>query len=368
MTELAYFNKTPLAEIYRDTADFTPLKQFRPPSPLLPKEVESDHAQIRLRLGDGKVFVAENFNNPAFVGYFGADNHPFRYTHLYHETPYLGSHLISQLLTRVKKQTARLLEDIANGTAHIYAVVEGFDLFYDLLSEVANTKLIALNDNKDCPLMDVTASVLILKQSVSSYKKNSIGLVVSCTTYKPVVARMIIEKYTEYGSEKTFNMPYLLLSSKEDENNIIVAAVHVSGCANQYPVAGLKKLAFHLAAIYERYQRKYDVIAMGDFNSAPTAVAATVITALNGLGIQAQLFRPRYRTHINPDCLSCAYDLCIQLGNSHDCSLYPVENISISSSLLSNSMESLDIFNDELLLRYESDTIWEKSEEFYSIN
>jgi len=335
-----------IASCFEGTNSFVPVHVFHEKDNPLPKEVESDHAQIAATLPGNtysNIIKAENVNNPSYAHYFCAAGHPFSRTHLSDDSPFEEESASKKNvfkkkhLQRMKNQAERICSELQQKNVTIWIIVEGSKQFCALLEEMLENVAVVTHEKEDVAGNDhPSADFLIVTTKKSTDTGNMTLIVINTGYYKILKTGSQTADYEEYGRSKTLVLPYAVVLDPYLNKHFLVAGVHVSGCDNQYPEAGLKFLSEKLLQLQNGSLHSPDVIAGGDFNTPAHGVQKAIIDNIGNH--RARLLNVDFFTHINPYGLACTYDHFLVITPDYYNPL-PLDAISYESRAFVNSMK-----------------------------
>lgn len=289
---------------------------------VLDRDVLSDHSEIGLEIDTDKFLLSWNISNPKYHPYFKYGE-TFKNTHLYVAEPYLDNKLVPQLEDKICKQLDVFIKNIDSGIFPVQVIIEGYDEFYKKLA------------NRLTSYPNVSFNHIRYEPTENNFTSNISGILVDTNIFEVLDSNIepIIYTATEDDNKvKTTLYPFARLRNKYTNDICVVIAVHVNGCASQYPVSGLESLKEFMISLHNKYQN--NIIAIGDYNTPPT-YAAKVFD--NGL---FNILTSDYLTHCNPNSQASKYDIAIT---------YPKSFIlnSMSSEFVSEySLALIDSIND----------------------
>lgn len=335
-----------IASCFKGTDSFVPVHVFHEKDNPLPEEVESDHAQIALTLPGNtchNIIKAENVNNPSYAHYFCAEGHPFCHTHLSDDSPFEEESeskkkvFKTKHLQRMKSQAERICSELHQGSVKIWIIVEGSKQFCALLEEMLKNVAVVTHEKEDSAGNDhPSADFLIVTTKKSTDTGNLTLIVINTGYYKILKTGSQTADYEEYGRSKTLVLPYAVVLDPYLNKQFLVAGVHVGGCDNQYPEAGLKVLLKKLTLLQNGSLYPLDVIAGGDFNTPAHGVQKAITDNIGNR--RARLLNVDFCTHINPYGLACTYDHFVVMTPDHYNPL-PLDAISNESRAFVNAMK-----------------------------
>lgn len=320
--------------------DLNPILPFGEDNPL-DKKVQSDHCELAIMIPPTqescgfRTINVWNISNPAYHGYFQyGDQPPFHHTHLFVDKPYQEGKLDERLTTKIEEQVNTIAQRFANRTIHIQVIVEGYEDFYDLLAQ----KLQELGA-KDYMIVN------LLKDKPADWKKewNVTGILVNTVCYQVLESDVVRGKYCEEqdsNKEKDFQMPYVKVEDRLSHHQFYVLGVHINECASQYPKSGLELLSKEIMKLWLKGQKKADVLALGDYNTAPKNSQISVLGELEG---DKELLTTPYPTHVNPSSLAGIYDQASLLraeGSPWKYVVLTLDGISDASKALVKSIQT----------------------------
>lgn len=300
----------------------------------LSSNVQSDHAEIALRVANDKIINIWNISNPAYHCYYKyGDNPPFHKTHLFVNKPFTDSVMESSLTSKIESQVATIAARFVLEDVNIQVIVEGYEAFYKLLSDtikalgVEHFQIISLLNHE--------------KPKNWKAENNVTALLIDTSQFKIIESGVIFSKYMEEedgNKEKDFHLPFAHIRDISSDHTMIIAGVHVNGCGFQYPKTGLKTLALSIEALRNKTSGLADVIAAGDFNT-PVMNSRKEMSAI--------VLNAPYPTHVNPKSQAGNYDQVVILPKNGSNTLQTMANyemlfpsyLSISSQCLIKSIE-----------------------------
>lgn len=270
----------------------------------LDARVQSDHAEIGIKMTSGCILNLWNISNPKHHKNFeyGALP-PFKNTHLYVKEPFNNGNLDPSLLAKIEDQIEVIAKRFDTDKVHVQVIVEGYESFFNQLAEKINQigieifEIISLVNHKNKP------------ENWDNYS-NMTGILVNGNCFTILDRDVVHLKYKEEadeGKEKELYIPYVHL---EDNRNrtVVIAGVHIPGCTSQRPKTGLKMIAEQMHEFFFKTLGKSDIIMIGDFNTSPQFCQEDLLSYLK---IPAKLFQPEYLTHVNPKSEAAKYDLAV---------------------------------------------------------
>jgi hypothetical protein len=309
---------------------FTPILPFGDENPL-EETVQSDHAEIAIKLANGDVVSAWNISNPIFHNYFKLGGlPPFHKTHLFIENPFVENRIHTALKAKCDLQIQNLAERFVRKEVGIQVVVEGFESFYQQLEAEIRTLG-----------FEYFQIVSLLDDMPTSWRRgdNIVGILINTSRYELLSRKVIHKDYCEVedgNKAKTMYLPYVHVRDKMTNLTFAIVGVHINGCESQYPKSGLEVLGNQIKELHTTLEGKPDVLALGDFNTTPSQTALCMTPLLDN---EWKVIFPLYLTHVNPKSQAASYDHAIILGSTLKCSFLTEERILESSQALVRSIK-----------------------------
>lgn len=287
-----------------------PILPFNKSDNVLPEAVESDHAPLIVTGGTEVKIMAENISNPAHHHYFGSgEGHPFKHTHMNVPQPFDSNGVLEPSLDRkIQNQLNRIVRCMKTGGTDAYVIVEGYKSFYEALAlQLYGHRMLgdSFESAEQCKFR-------IVVPPMSKDFRNKVGIVIREATLVKQFTEVISEQYIEGDVPKELNLTVLGGCHDYALKYIMIVGVHVSGCASQFPKAGLLLLADKLLKLHRQYPA-YDILVLGDFNTTPDHVDETVMQQLHAAGAAAKRLPSTYFTHANPNCQGGVYDHALSI-------------------------------------------------------
>jgi hypothetical protein len=279
-----------------------------------------------LTLPDGGIVYNKNGLNPLYQPYM-KQNKPWINTHLNHQEPYGKNSILHQDLLKVEEKKIKEITEEFGKKYHILVLQEAYGPYLKKLNRALIEK-----GKKFFYVYNYE------EEDVYSYLKNIVAIYVSSTTYDVLIAGCLKVPYNEINRDNqalVLKIPYVCVQAqftinfdtynppnpksdvvrnvivkKSDENQeFVIMGIHVKGCATQYPKTGLESLANSMKKLWNKFEGKFPVIAIGDYNTPPGWAAISVKERIENLSNVLHLI-PNYYTHVNPECLASKYDQC----------------------------------------------------------
>lgn len=291
---------------------FSPIRPFEKKDPVSSK-LQSDHCEVALKTSLGTI-NSWNISNPAYHKFFANDE-----SQVFAQTV-LADTNIDVLNVKIESQLETIANRLLDGAVNIQVIVEGYETFYEKLAE---------------KIGDGEFHLLAEKPEGWTKTKNITGIVVDNSKFSIRTSAVINVDYQEEGRDSVLRVPYVHVQEVISRREMIVVGVHVPGTASQYPEKGLSALAKVIDGLWEKYDKKVDVIGIGDFNSTPENVAKHFKTVLE----------PSYWTHANPRFAAASkYDMAIVREAEQESSkpeMLPSDALSDASRALAKGLELL---------------------------
>jgi len=300
--------------------EFVNITPFDEVDNMLDRDVLSDHSEIGLEIDTDKFLLSWNISNPKYHPYFKYGE-TFKNTHLYVAEPYVDNKLVPQLEDKICKQLDVFIKNIDSGSFPVQVIIEGYDEFYKKLA------------NRLISYPNVSFNFIRYEPTENNFTSNISGILVDTNIFD--VLESDIESITYCATEdndkvKTTLYPYVRLRNKYTNAICIVIAVHVNGCASQYPVSGLESLKTLIISLYTKYQN--NIIAIGDYNTPPSYAAKVFDNTLFNISTSD------YLTHCNPNSQASKYDIAITYPKSYFLNTMTADHVSDYSLALIDSI------------------------------
>lgn len=257
---------------------FNLIVPFTKQHPLHPK-VMSDHVELILRTPKNIKIKAWNISNEKYAGYFNQG--PFKHTHLF--VP--DSKNFQLYKGCINDQQINMFVDQLNKNEFdVQVIIEGYLNFYNELSYRLEARGIS------------NYEIFAVQRGDKAI--NSSGILTNKKNFQILRSGIITKKYVEGDQSKEISIPFVFTS-----DNLIICAVHVSGCDTQFPKEGLLKMAEIINELKEAFPG-CDIVAMGDFNTPPRNIEDTILKKVTN----SHLLVAPYPTHVNPYDQATNYD------------------------------------------------------------
>lgn len=322
--------------------EFVNIKPFNNSDNILNQDTLSDHAQIGFEIDSSrligndnvKYLSSENISNPEYHPYFKWGS-TFKDSHLYDAVPYVDDDstlpmkkkLNPNMELKIQKQLDVFRENICSGSFPVQVIIEGFDEFFKRLENILGS------------YPDVKYSLIRFKPLEDNHRSNISGILVDTNFFE--VLDQGIEPITYSATEdkdkegipkvKTTLYPFVKLRNRNTEEVVDVVAVHINGCASQFPVSGLEALRVFMLNLYDKCGQN-KIIAIGDYNAPPT-YARKVFEDLS-----FNVLATDYLTHCNPNSRAGKYDMAITYPKFYSPKAMSLQNVAGHSLALVNSI------------------------------
>lgn len=247
----------------------------------LDESIISDHAEIQYIIQPGLGITTFNISNPNYHKYF-KENASFKHTNL--ATTFTDTN--PWYMSKETNTIDRIIQHTTN--LGIYVIVEGYYKLYKQLTD-------KLTDN--FYLLKTPELKTLLDSKNSTHTQNITSILINEDKFKIITEGLVSQAYSESSKKCQLVVPWIALEATDLK--LIIAGIHVPGCAEQFPKSGITELNNILKKLALTYP-EYKIIAAGDFNTAPSN-STTLIENL-------KLIPPAYFTHMNPNCEIGSYD------------------------------------------------------------
>ena len=311
-----------------NSIDFIDIYPFDKSDNILDKDVLSDHCEIGLEIESNKYLMSWNISNPKYHTYFKYGS-TFKNTHLYVEEPYVNNKLIPSLEEKIQKQLDVIKVNIDSGKFPIQIIIEGFDEFHKRL------------ENIFVSYPNIQHDLIRFEPEEKNHTSNISGILVDTNLFEILdsgIESMVYTASEDNNKVKTTMYPFVRLRNKYTNEIIIVVAVHVNGCASQYPVSGLESLKELILTMYDTYEN--NIIAIGDYNTPPSF--ARKVFDENMFNVLST----DYFTHCNPNLQASRYDLAVTYPKTYSPNVMNEEHVSKYSLALIDSINDAVIESD----------------------
>jgi hypothetical protein len=225
-----------------------------------------------IRTPNNRIINIWNISNPTYHCYFKyGDNPPFHNTHLFVENPFLEESMDKGLAAKSDSQIMTIAERFVKGEVNVQVIIEGYESFYNKLADKIN----ALG-HKEFRFI----SMLNEKPLQWDAKKNVTGILIDTSRFSVLESgvKYIKYKYREEQSsnqEKEFCLPFAHIRDKATDHAMVIAGVHVNGCASQYPKTGLETLA-GIIILGEKTLEKYEILPASHLSPASQDLVSSI--------------------------------------------------------------------------------------------
>lgn len=296
---------------YEEPKRCEPFSEARPLDP----RVHSDHAQIRLKIGEYDI-VCKNVSNPRFAHYFGKGG------------PFKDTHLVLDSDPQVLNKSEKVKEMEAQKVDEIIATLTGHRMSDPLNDGVSNRPVtcaayvIVESTNKyphgmNVCLRDRLREMEFPHEIITNTDKQdsrNVTTIIVNTNILDIVSsgltRLIFDEFDveEMSQRKVTVLPWVLCTLKGSgiSSAFRIHGVHLPGNSDQYPRNAIAQLAKHIQQ--NERERGIDIF-IGDFNCNPHYVHADINPEY--------MYVPSYYTHVNPLNEAVRYDYAFVCYDLH---------------------------------------------------